>query len=63
MTNEIIKFETTSGIVELSPHIIRQHLTTNPKVSDSEINMFTNLCKYQKLNPFLKEAYSFFFLL
>jgi len=55
--NEIIKFETNTGTVELSADIIRKQISTNPKVSDSEINMFLNLCRYQKLNPFLKEAF------
>ncbi len=57
MSNEIIRFETLTGSVELSKDIIKSQLTTNPKVSDTEVSMFINLCKYQKLNPFLKEAY------
>jgi len=57
MSNEIIRFETLTGSVELSKDIIKSQLTTNPKVSDTEVSMFINLCKYQKLNPFLKEAF------
>jgi len=54
---EIVKYETPSGYIILSDEIIRKQLCNNPKVSDAEIQMFSSLCKYQKLNPFLKEAY------
>ena len=57
MSNEIIKFETSTGAVELSADIIRNQISTNPKVTNQEITMFLNLCRYQKLNPFLKEAF------
>lgn len=45
--------------VKLSPTIVKKYLVSgNPeKITDQEIVMFMNLCKYQHLNPFLKEAY------
>lgn len=61
--NEIIKYETDNGAVELSPQIVRQYLVPAGKdgkpapVTDQEIVMFLNLCRYQKLNPFLREVY------
>ena len=44
--------------VKLSGATVKNYLTRgNDSVSDQEIVMFINLCKYQKLNPFLNEAY------
>jgi phage recombination protein Bet len=58
MQNALVKYETTLGEVELSPETIRKYLVNGDgNVSDQEVFMFLNLCKYQKLNPFLREAY------
>ena len=55
---QIVKIETESGEVTLSPNIVRRYLVNgNGSVSDQEVMMFLALCKYQKLNPFLREAY------
>jgi phage recombination protein Bet len=45
--------------VELTPNIVRQYLVSgNPEsVTMQEIVMFMNLCKFNGLNPWLKEAY------
>lgn len=45
--------------ITLSPQIVKQYLVSGDasKVSDQEIMMFMALCKFQKLNPFLREAY------
>lgn len=52
------EYETEHGTVKLSPGIIRKYLTHGQgNVSDQEIVMFISLCRYQKLNPFLNEAY------
>lgn len=53
------KFETAFGAVELSIETIKKHLVKGnaAKVTDQECSMFLNLCKYQKLNPFVNEAY------
>src|SRR5699024_8777065 len=40
------------------PNIIRNYLVSgNGEVSDQEVTMFLQLCRYQKLNPYLNEAY------
>lgn len=45
--------------ITLSPQIIRDYLVSGKKnlVTDQEIQMFLRLCQYQRLNPWLKEAY------
>lgn len=45
--------------VTLTPAFVKSYLVTGDadKVSSQEVVMFINLCKYQKLNPFLREAY------
>ena len=54
----LVKIETEAGEVTLSPNIIRKYLVNgNGTVSDQEVMMFMALCKYQRLNPFLREAY------
>ena len=57
--NQIIKYMTDTGEVQLSPEIIKSYLVSGDpdKVTNQEITMFLQLCKYQKLNPFLREAY------
>jgi len=54
----LVEYETEHGTVKLSPGIIRKYLTNGDgTVTDVEVVMFINLCRYQQLNPFLKEAY------
>lgn len=55
--NEIVKYETSKGDVELSPDIVRKYICGNNSVTDQEVFMFMQLCKMQQLNPFLREAY------
>ena len=62
MTNELmttpVKFEVNGQEVKLSGNTVRQYLVSgNGNVTDQEVVMFMNLCKFQKLNPFLNEAY------
>lgn len=54
-----IRYKAGEEEVKLSPTIVKNYLVSgNPeKVTDQEIVMFMNLCKFQHLNPFLKEAY------
>lgn len=54
-----INFKDIAGNeVKLSPAIIRTWLLPpDSKATDQEIVMFLKLCQYQKLNPFLREAY------
>jgi phage recombination protein Bet len=53
-----VSFMVNGYEVKLSPEIVRKYLTNgNAAVTDQEVVMFINLCKFHKLNPFLKEAY------
>lgn len=53
-----INYEVNNEEVKLSPTMVRKYLVNgNGKVTDQEVVMFMQLCRYQKLNPFLKEAY------
>lgn len=53
-----VEFEVNGEPVKLSGNTIKEYLVNGGgNVSDQEVVMFMNLCKFQKLNPFLKEAY------
>lgn len=53
-----VEFEVNGEAVKLSGNTVKQYLVRgNGDVSDQELVMFMNLCKFQKLNPFLNEAY------
>jgi phage recombination protein Bet len=55
---QVVKIETAAGEITLSPQIVRRFLVNGQgNVSDQEVMMFMALCKYQRLNPFLREAY------
>ena len=50
--------KTPKGDLKLSPEIVKKYLVNgNGSITDSECAMFLALCKYQNLNPFLKEVY------
>lgn len=55
----IIKFEATGGEVVLTKDLVKKYLVSGDanSVTDQELTMFMQLCRYQKLNPWLKEAY------
>lgn len=57
--NALVRYETELGEVKLSPQIIKQYLVSGDaeKVTEQEVMMFLALCRYQRLNPFLREAY------
>ena len=56
--NKVVEYECNGQMVKISPNIIRQYLVNGDgRVTDQEVVMFLNLCKFQKLNPFLREAY------
>ena len=56
--SNIVEYKASGETVSLSIDIIKQYLCNgNPNVTDSEAMMFLNLCRYQHLNPFLREAY------
>jgi phage recombination protein Bet len=53
-----VEFEVNGEKVTLSGNTVKNYLVRgNGDVSDQELVMFINLCKFQKLNPFLNEAY------
>lgn len=54
----IIKYQVAGEEVKLSPSIVNQFLKRgNSNITNAEAINFIQLCKYQKLNPFLNEAY------
>ena len=58
ITDKPIEYKCGEETVKLSPTIIRNYLVNgNGDVTDQEIVMFLNLCRFQHLNPFLREAY------
>lgn len=59
MANDVeVRYESSGQEIKLNPAIVRNYLTNgNEDVSQQEVMMFISLCKYQQLNPFLKEAY------
>lgn len=57
-TTGVVEYESGSEKVKLSPAMIKQYLVSGGgNVTDSEVMMFLSLCKFQHLNPFLREAY------
>ena len=58
LTDKPVEYKCGEETVKLSPSIIRQYLVNgNGEVTDQEVVMFLNLCRFQHLNPFLREAY------
>lgn len=58
MADKAIEYKCGDETVKLSPSIIRRYLVNgNGEVTDQEVAMFLNLCRFQHLNPFLREAY------
>lgn len=54
----VVEYESGNEKVKLSPAMIKQYLVSGGgNVTDSEVMMFLSLCKFQHLNPFLREAY------
>lgn len=62
MANELldkpIEYEVNGEQVKLSGNMVKQFLVSGQgNVSNQEVVMFLQLCRYQHLNPFLNEAY------
>lgn len=54
---ELTQYKLESGQI-LSADTVKNYLVNgNGKVTDQEVMMFIELCKAQKLNPFIREAY------
>lgn len=59
--NEVmaVSYDTALGNVKLTAEDVKNYLVSgNSQVTDKEIKLFMELCKYQKLNPFTGEAYA-----
>ena len=58
-SSQLVKFEVNGSTVELSPQIVRDYLVSGDKerVTMQELVMFINMCKFNGLNPWLREAY------
>lgn len=54
-----ITYKSGDADVTLSPSLVKNYLVSGDasRVTNQEIVMFINLCKYQGLNPFLRDAY------
>ncbi len=60
MSQELmVKYETNGQEITLTQSDVKNFLVTGDpeKVTDKELKLFLELCKAQKLNPFLREAY------
>lgn len=56
--SNMIKYDANGETVQLSPNMVKNYLVNgNGAVTDQEVTMFLSLCRFQHLNPFLKEAY------
>ena len=56
--NPVVEYEVAGENVRLSYQIIRDYLTKgNGAVTDQDLMQFMSVCKFNKLNPFLNEAY------
>lgn len=57
MTNQhIVKFKSDAGVeVQITAEDVRRTICEN--ASDKEVAMFLELCRAQRLNPFIKDAY------
>lgn len=53
-----IEYLANGESVKLSPAAVRRYLVNGGgNVTDEEVGMFLSLCRYQHLNPFIREAY------
>lgn len=59
MSDKLVTFNADTGEVKLSFSLVRKYLVSGDadRVTDEELVKFIQLCKFQKLNPYLREAY------
>lgn len=55
--NNLVQYQTPSGEITLTNQLVRQSIAVGDNITDGEVFNFMQLCKFKKLNPFLKEAY------
>lgn len=54
----ITEYESNGEKVKLSPAMVKRYLVSGGgNVTDEEVMMFISMCRFQHLNPFLREAY------
>lgn len=55
----VTEYDSNGEKIKLSPAIIKRYLVSGDAqaVTDQEVMMFLSLCRFNHLNPFLKEAY------
>lgn len=59
-TNTLVQYKIGEEEIRLTPKEVYTQLVsadTSKNLTDAEVYNFLNLCKYKKLNPFLKEAH------
>lgn len=55
---QMIEYEANGEHVKISPALVRRYLVSGGgNVTDEEVTMFLSLCRFQHLNPFIREAY------
>lgn len=53
-----VEYESAFGPIKLTAEDVKNYLVSGTsQVTDKEIKLFMELCKYQRLNPFVGEAY------
>lgn len=53
-----VTYKVNGADVRLTPGMVKKYLTNGDgNVTDQEVIMFINLCKYQGLNPLVRDAY------
>ena len=58
MDNLAVQYKDGAGnSVRLTREEVAKYISTDPSVTEKEVFAFLNLCKYLKLNPFLREVY------
>lgn len=55
---QIVEYISNGETVKLSPGLIKRYLVSGGgNVTAEEVNMFLTLCRFQHLNPFIRDAY------
>lgn len=58
LDTSVMTYTVNGEEIKLSGSIVKNYLVRGSKnITDQELVLFMNLCKHQKLNPFLNEAY------
>lgn len=57
MSTDIVKYEYAGKEITLTAKDVMGLVNGGGRATDAEVTMFLELCKYRKLNPFIKDAY------